>query len=183
MAMGRPSKLTTAQWEMIKQRIAKGEKAADLSREFKVSKAAISNNVSKRIETVKTVANQMFEADQAFKELPVAEQVLTLNLVDELKAISTHMAGAGKFSAASAHRLAGIAHDQVLKIDDAEPEKTLAAIQRFGALTKMANEASHIPINLLAANKDAVKLLQKEAPVLPVSIVVQVEDASQPEAQ
>jgi hypothetical protein len=181
--MGRPSKLTDAQWDTLKQRLIAGEKAADLSREYGVSKSAISGRVSKRAETINTVANQIVAADKALKELPLTEQVMTLSLVDELKSISTHMAGAGKFSAASAHRLAGIAHDQVQKIDDAQPELSMAAMQRFSAMTKLANEASHIPLNLLAANKDAVKLIQKDAPVLPVRVVIQVEDASQPEAQ
>lgn len=181
--MGRPSKLSEAQWDVLKQRLVAGEKAADLAREYGVSKSAISGRVSKRAETVRSVANQIVAADQALKDLPLPEQVMTMNLVDELKAISTHMAGAGKFSAASAHRLAGMAHEQVQCVDDAEPEKTLKAIQRFGALTKMANEASHIPLNLLAANKEAVKLIQKEAPVQPVKVVIQVEDASQPEAE
>ena len=181
--MARPSKLSDAKWKEIERRLLAGEKAADLAREFKVSRSTISTRVSKRIETVKTVANQIFEADQALKSLPTAEQIMTINLVDELKAISTHLAGAGRFAAASAHRLAGIAHEQVQQIDDAQPEKTLAAIQRFGALTKMANEASHIPMNLLAANKDVMKVAQKDAPVLPGQVVVAVEDASVPEAE
>lgn len=181
--MGRPSKLTEAQWGEILTRLAKGEKAAALAREFGVSKTAISIRVSKRAETVKTVANQIVEADSALRELSLPEQALTLSLVDELKSISMHLAAAGKLSAASAHRLAGIAHDQVQQIDDAQPEKTLAAMQRFGALTKMANEASHIPMNLLAANKDLVKVASKDAPVLPVKVVVQVEDASVSEAE
>lgn len=181
--MGRPSKLSEAQWEVLKRRLVDGEKAADLAREYGVSKSAISGRVSKRAETVKSVANQIVAADMALKDLSLPEQAMTLNLVDELKAISIHMAGAGRLAAASAHRLSGMAHEQVQKVDDAEPEKTIVMIQRFGALTKMANEASHIPLNLLAANKESVKLIQKEAPVQPVKVVIQVEDASQPEAE
>lgn len=181
--MARPSKLSEAKWEELKRRLLAGEKAADLAREYGVSPSAISMRVSKRIETVKSVANQILDADKALKQLPVAEQIMTITLVDELKAISTHLAGAGRFAAASAHRLAGIAHEQVQQIDDAQPEKTLAAIQRFGALTKMSNEASHIPMNLLAANKDVMKVAQKDVPVLPVQVIVAVEDASVPEAE
>jgi hypothetical protein len=33
--MGRPSKLTDKQWDKSAQRLLKGEKAADLAREFK----------------------------------------------------------------------------------------------------------------------------------------------------
>lgn len=163
-------------------RLLKGEKAAALAREFGVSKSSISARVSKRIETVKSVANKVVEADQALKELPIPDQIAAMTLIDDLKAISSHMAGAGKFAAASAHRLAGIAHDQVLKIDDAEPEKSLKAMARFSALTKMSNEASHIPVNLLAANRELVKVAAKDAPALPVQVVVTVEDASIPEA-
>ena len=47
--MARPSKLTDKQWEEIKSRMLHGEKAADLSREYKVSKASISERVSERL--------------------------------------------------------------------------------------------------------------------------------------
>jgi len=180
--MGRPSNLSDNQWEALMGRLLKGEKAAALAREFGVSKSSISARVSKRIETVKTVANQVVAADQALKELPIPDQIAALTLIDDLKAISTHMASAGKFAAASAHRLSGIAHGQVQMIDDAMPEKSIHAMQRFSALTKLANEASSIPLNLLAANKDLVKVAQKDAPALPVKVVIQVEDASVPEA-
>lgn len=180
--MGRPSNLSDNQWEALMGRLLKGEKAADLAREYGVSKSAISNRVSKRVETVKTVASKVMEADKALKSLPIPDQVAAMTLIDDLKAISTHMASAGKLAAASAHRLSGIAHEQVQKIDDAMPETTIRAMQRFGALTKLANDASHIPINLLAANKDLVKVAQKDAPTLPVKVVIQVEDASVPEA-
>lgn len=180
--MGRPSNLSDNQWETLMGRLLKGEKAAALAREYGVSKSSISQRVSKRIETVKSVASQVVAADNALKELPIPDQVAALTLIDDLKAISTHMASAGKFAAASAHRLSGIAHEQVQKIDDAQPEKTLQVLQRFGALTKLANDASQIPINLLAANRDLVKVAVKDAPVLPVKVVIQVEDASIPEA-
>ena len=180
--MGRPSNLSDNQWEALMARLLKGEKAAALAREYGVSKSSISQRVSKRIETVKSVASQVVAADNALKELPIPDQVAALTLIDDLKAISTHMASAGKFAAASAHRLSGIAHGQVLLIDDAQPEMSLPAMQRFSALTKLANEASNIPIGLLAANKDLVKVAQKDAPALPVKVVIQVEDASVPEA-
>ena len=94
-----------------------------------------------------------------------------------------HVAGAAEAAAASAFRLHGIAHEQVQKIDDAEPEKSIAALQRFGVLTKLGNEALFGPLNLLNANREAMKLVNQDAPVTPVRIVVQVEDASLPEAQ
>lgn len=181
--MGRPSKLTDAQWEMLKHRLAKGEKAADLAREYGVSKAAISVRVSKRIETVKSVASQMVATEEALRALPIAEQLLAVSLADDLRAISTHLAGAGKFGAATAHRLAGIVHEQVAKVDDADPTQSLKTLQGISALTKMANEASVIGLNLLNANKDLAKLAHDDQPIAPVKIVIDVEDASLPEPE
>lgn len=157
--MGRPSKLTEAQWGEIRKRLLAGEKAADLSREFKVSKAAISSRVSKRIETVKTVANQIVAAERALRSLPISEQIETVSLADDLRAMSTHLAGAGKFGAATAHRLSGIANAKVQEIDDASPldAESLESLKGVAVLTKLANDASVIATNLLAANKEYVK--------------------------
>ncbi|MDM0118436.1 helix-turn-helix domain-containing protein [Variovorax arabinosiphilus] len=181
--MGRPSKLSIAQWEAIKTRILAGEKPADLAREFGVSKTAISVQVSKRIETVREVANKMVDTEVALRALPIADQLSAVSLADSLRSISEHLAPAANFGAATARRLAGIAHVQSAKVDDVNPEKSLKTLTSISALSKMANESSQIGLNLLAANKDLTKLANQDAPVTPVRIVVQVEDASQPEAE
>lgn len=158
--MGRPSKLTANQWEELGKRLVAGEKAADLSREYKVSKTAISARFSKRIETVKTVANQLVGAEIALRALPVSEQVQALNLADELRAISMHSASAAKYGMATAHRLSALAHSEVAKVDDADPLASMEALRGVAALTKIANDSAHIGLNLLAANKDAAKQAQ-----------------------
>jgi hypothetical protein len=182
--MGRPSKLPEEQWEKIKRRLLAGEKAADLSREFGVSKTAISTRFSKRIETVKTIANQLVSADQALRSLPVSEQLSALTLADELRAISTHLAGAAKYGAATAHRLSGIAHAKVQEIDDAKPldEQSIDALKGVAVLTKIANDSSVIGLNLLNANKEAVKELNQAQRPVPQRVDVVVEDASMPDA-
>ena len=183
--MGRPSKLTESQWDEVKKRLAAGEKAADLSREFGVSKAAISTRVSKRIETVKSVANQLVSAEAALRSLPLSEQLLTLSLADDLRAISTHLAGAAKYGAATAHRLSGIAHSKVQEIDDAAPldEESRESLRDVAALTELANKSSYIPMNLLAANKEMVRAANEDQAIKPVKVVVQVEDASRTQAE
>lgn len=157
--MGRPSKLTEKQWGAIGTRLLAGEKAADLAREFKVSRGVISQRFSKRVENVKAIANQLVSAEQALRGLPVSEQLQALTLADELRAISMHLAGAAKFGSATAHRLAGIAHGKVSKIDDAAPldDASLTGLRGIAVLTRLANEASQIGCNLLAANKDNMK--------------------------
>lgn len=159
MAVGRPSKLSENQWDEIKARMVKGEKAADLAREFKISKTRISERVAKRIETVKAVANQLVSAETALRSLPVSEQISAMNLADELKSISTHLVGAARFGSATAHRLAGIANAKVSEIDDADPlsSQSVETLKGVSALTRLANDASTIGLNLMAANKDRLR--------------------------
>lgn len=156
--MGRPSKLTDAQWEQVGKRLLAGESTSALAREFGVSKTAISVRFSKRNETIKIVANQIVETERALSKLNVSEQMAARSLADSLKDISEHLAGAARYGAMTAHRLAGIAAQQVEKVDDAEPlTKSMQQLLGVQALTKMANGASEIGLNLLRANKEALE--------------------------
>lgn len=182
--MGRKSKLTDAQWAEIKKRLLAGESRNSLSREFGVSGPAITQRLSKKIVSVKDVANQIVSADLALRNLPREDQLEALSLADDLRAISTHLASAGKFGAATAHRLSGIAHSKVQEIDDAAPltDESLNALKSISALTRLANDASQIPLNLLAANKEAVKALNNSK-ATPTRVEVEVVDATRRDAQ
>ena len=165
--MARPSKLTDHQWEQISKRLLAGESNADLSRAFGISKAAISSRFSKRIETIKSVANQIVETEVSLSKLNVAEQIAARSLADELKSISVHLAGAARLGAMTAHRLSGIAQAKAQEVDDAKPmdDESRVALQDISALTKMANGAAEIGLNLLRANKEAVDDINRaEAP-------------------
>jgi hypothetical protein len=154
--MGRPSKLTDAQWESIGKRLLAGEAASPLAREFGVSKAAISQRFSKRIEAVKSVANQIVDTETALAKLNVSEQMAARSLADDLKTISMHLAGAARYGAATAHRLSGIANAKVAEIDDAKPldDQSRLALGDIAALTKMASSAAEIGISLLKTAKE-----------------------------
>ncbi|WP_157685105.1 Hin recombinase [Robbsia andropogonis] len=134
------------------------ESAAALAREYGVSKGLISARFSKRTETIKSVAKQIVETERSLSFLNVSEQIAARSLADDLKAISDHLAGAARFGSATAHRLAGIAHNKVNEIDDAKPldQQGMEALKSIAVLTRMANESSEIGVNLLRANKDAV---------------------------
>ena len=170
--MGRPSKLTPAQWEEIKARVLAGEAASDLAREFGVSRASVSKHVSKQIGNVKVVANQLVAADDALRAMPVSQQLLTLKLADELRAISMHLAGAAKYGAATAHRLAGVAHGLVQNIDDAKPLESMESMKAVAILSKIGNDAAHVGLNLLAANKGAAFIEPADIPkTLPANVI------------
>lgn len=158
--MARPSKLTPAQWAEVERRLAEGEGVRDLAKAFGVSPAAISKRgVSKQSERVQKVAHQLAQAQGALATLPTREQHLAINLADKLRNISTSLASAAELGAATAHRLQSLANSEVQKIDDAQPLASLEAMKGVKALTDLANGASSIALNLLAANKETVTKL------------------------
>ena len=158
--MGRPSKLTEKQWQEIDARLLKGEPGRSLAREYDVSEAAIRKRFGAH-KQIKAVANQLVAAEMALEALPLGARVSARTLADDLKEISSHLAGAAMYGAATAHRLSGIAHAQVALIDDADPlgVDSIETLTGISALTKLANDSSVIPINLLNANKDSVKII------------------------
>ncbi|MES2973377.1 MAG: helix-turn-helix domain-containing protein [Pseudomonadota bacterium] len=157
--MGRKSKLSERQWQEIGRRLLAGEKGRALAKEYGVSEAAIRARFSAQNAEIKSVANQIVATESALKSLPISAQIAAQDLAAQLRSISGHLAGAANFSAATAHRLAGIAHAKVQEIDDAAPfgEKSMEALKVVAVLTKTANEAGVLPTNLVAANKDMVR--------------------------
>lgn len=164
--MGRRSKLLESQWEEIGRRLIAGEGVCALARAFKVSPSTISERFKTRVEKVKEVANQIVSAETSLRALSISDQLSAISLADELRSISMHMAGAGRYSAATAHRLSAVAHAKLQALDDADPTAGggFQEMQVVAALTKMANEASQIPLGLMAANKETVVKVNTEQP-------------------
>ena len=127
-------------------------------------------------ETNKDIANQLVVAESASSALPIGAHISAHTLADELKEISMHLAGAARYGAATSHRLPDIAHHKAGEIDDAEPldDKSRLALGDIAVLTKMANGAAEIGLNLLKASKEVKP--DDDAPT-PVGITFGVKDA------
>jgi len=164
--MGRNSKLTEKQWEEIGKRLLEGDSARALGREYGISESSIRERFSAQHKQIKAVANQIVATESALKALPISAQISAHNLADRLKAISEHLTGAANYGAATAHRLSAIAHAQVEKVDDAEPQESEQALKNIAVLTKTANLSSEIAINLLRANKETIDTMNRE-PLVP----------------
>lgn len=152
--MGRKSKLTDDQWEAIKRRLLEGEPRRAIAKEFGISESSIREKVSAQVSEIKEVANQIVKTERALAALPISAQITAQNLASRLRSISNHLASAADYGAATAHRLSALAHNEVAKIDDAEPLKSSENLRGIAALTQLANESGKIALNLLAANKD-----------------------------
>lgn len=170
--MGRKSALTPEQWSEVERRhLVDGESVNSLAKEFGVNEATIRKKINpnkseqeKSGKPLRELALEKIDADKRVKDiseqiasLPIARQQIVTDLAQKLTNISGHLASAAEYGAATAHRLAGIAHNKVAEIDDAKPlnEESLASLKGIAVLTRMANDASEIGLNLLRANKDS----------------------------
>ena len=182
--MGRKSSLTDKQWAEIEKKLIAGESGRQLAKVYGISEAAIRKRFGSHVKQIKDVANQLVAAEAAFDSLPISAQISARTLANELREISLHLAGAARYGSATAHRLSGIAHGKVQEIDDSKPldEASLESLKGIAVLTRMANDSSQIGLNLLAANKEAIKEMNKKETPQPSRVAVTVEDASIPDA-
>lgn len=163
--MGRPSKLTPAQWSEVERRLLAGEGARALGREFGVTEGAIRQRIggTTRVATqsaqVRSAAEKLAEAEIALQALPPSQRPVAIDLSEKLRSISMSVASAADLGAKTGHRLHALANSEVCKVDDADPlsEDSLTALKGVGVLTKLANDSLVTALNLLAANKDRIK--------------------------
>lgn len=160
--MGRRSKLTEAQWIEIERRVLEGETYRSLAREYKVAESTIRERISAQAQEIKSVAEQIVKTEHRIKALPISAQITAQNLAAKLRAISDNLASAAHYGAMTAHRLSGLAHGQLDRIDDADPASSVDALKSVATLTAMSNEASKTALNLLAANKEKAKEFGEE---------------------
>lgn len=166
LSVGRPSKLAPGQWAEIERRLTGGESQAALAKEFKVSRAVISERFSGVSEPVRKVAQQLAEAQSALATLPPAQQYNALSLAEKLRNISASYASAAELGAKTGHRLHALANSEVGKVDDADPlsPDSLEAMKGIALLTKLGNDALVPASNLLAANKAAIEKITAPSP-------------------
>lgn len=170
--MGRPSKLTPAQWAEVEKRLLAGESPRSLGPAYGLAESAIRKRfgahkkISAQSAQVRTVAEKLAEANIALEALPPAQRPVAIDLSDQLRRISVSLASAAEHGAATAYRLNALANSEVAKVDDAAPlsEESIAALKGVGVLTKLANDSAHVALNLLVANKERIQKLDDQPP-------------------
>lgn len=135
-----------------------------LARDYGIAEAAIRQRKNAQVDSIKSVANQIVATERAVMALPIHAQITAQNLAAKLRAISDNLASAAQYGAQTAHRLNSLANSQAAKIDDADPERSVATMQSVAMLTKLANDSSSIALNLLAANKESIRVMNDREP-------------------
>lgn len=187
--MARPSKLTEKQWNDVLKAHLDGEAIRSLSRKYNVAESAIRARISAQSKTIKKLANQIVETERDFQQLPINAQCAVISLADELKAISIHLASSAKHGAMASSKLNSMMHAEVQRFQDGAEQAILAGespltsesvenLKGIGALSRLANSASEIGLNLLKANKEAIDDITKNSDKPePKQIIFTVADA------
>lgn len=150
--MGRPSKLTPVQWEEIRTKLMRGERASHLAKQYGVGVARISERFSKSTEKLKAIANQVVDANAAVSKLTVPEKVAVSKHVELLEQMQRHLLHAGNYGAATAHKLNMHADQKMEAYDPTLPvtHPTNAQIANdVMVLGRLANESSVIARSML----------------------------------
>lgn len=159
--MARQSKLAPHQWEQVQRRLLAGETASALGREFGVDEAIIRRKFghSRKSESPKEVRNAarlVADANDALDALPPMQRQVALTLAEELREISRSLAAAARLGSQTAVVLAAKAHQQAATVEDVDGLRAVAA------LTRTANEAAHVGLQMLRSNEDQVRLEEAE---------------------
>ena len=154
------AKLTARQWIKLKSRMDAGETAADLAREYKITRQAIYDRFNGIPRKVKTAANQIVANEQALQKtlqnLTPTLQIDAWSLAADLLHASKHLGGGAKYNAMTFHKLAGMANIQAQKLDDENIDTE--AILNIGGLIRVSNEAAKAPMDMIKANQKAIEL-------------------------
>lgn len=155
--MARKSKLTPDQWNEIQKRILNGENIRPIAREYGISESAVRGKLSTQTEQIKTIASQIVATERALSALPINAQINAQNLASKLRSISDNLADAAAFNAMNARLLSSMANAKLSSIPEDEFYNDIDSVKNIAGLTAMANEASKIPLQLLALNKEMMQ--------------------------
>ena len=170
--MGRPSKLSDEQWAEVERKHLAGETLTSLASQYKVGISTISERVSERIPKFKQVAAALAYGEVEYENMNASEKMTVRSLTDTLKDISTHLGGAAKYGSMTAHRLAQIANIQTDRIDEsATLDENQDALKSVMAMTRGANDAAAIGLNLLSANKEAARQMEPPPEIREIRLV------------
>jgi transposase-like protein len=174
--MGRKSSLTAEQWiEVERRHLVDGAPINALATEIGVNESSIRRRIKpnkaaspSQKHPLHALAEEKARVDAQNKrisaqiaELPYAGQQIVSDLARKLTNISEHIGSAAEISAASAHRLARMANQQLEQVDDVNPMSTASFLQTHAALQKLSNCAMEGPLKLLGANKDMIEEMNK----------------------
>ena len=185
--MGRKSALTPEQWAEISRRVyVGGESICSLAAEFGVNESSIRRKIkpdsagsAQNNPEIRALAERKAAADAESERvalqiarMPIPAQHVVNDLSALLRSVSMNLALASDLGSKTARVAAHHANVLISKVDDADPTGAhgIETLKGVAALTKLANEASSIGLNLLNANRDRMPAAEvNETPSIDVT--------------
>ena len=132
MPAGRPSKLTLQQWDEIGRRLADGEQAIDLAREYGVDRSALTRRFSQQQSKIKTLVSQIVE-------FPNSQQRVIFTLTERENARRNNLAIMAHEGTALGARMLTLAR---AKADKATVKTVADDLRDTAAMVAVGNQAA-----------------------------------------
>lgn len=156
---GRPPSLSDRQRAEIGRRLATGEKAIALAREFKVSRSLISTLFSKQVPIVQELASRLASVEGDVAVLPISEQNSIRTLADQLRATNDNLTQAAVNGAKTHCILSRLAVRKAegieQRVGEGEIDDDAPGLKAVAQLSATGNEASRVATTLIAAKGKA----------------------------
>ena len=169
--VGRPSKLTDAQWQDVLRRRLRRESYRSLARDYGVTEAAIRLKISQSEKEIKRTAKQVVAVSEQIDAMPPAAQVEVFNIAQCMQEGKQLLISAGMRGARVADRLNAVAVKQMEKVDINNPGNHGDEITMAIGCTKGADLSGQMMMKLLVAgigddsgkdsDEDMFKVLQE----------------------
>jgi hypothetical protein len=164
--MGRKSKLTEKQWAEAAERAGAGEPISSIAESYKIDQ----RNLRKGLTGFKVVAKDIADTiikkaknDEMLESLSSTKRKIVSGMVRTLISISENTASAAEHASNTARILHIVANREAKKVTLDKPTEgdSGRALISAARIIKVANMAAELPINLLKANNEAVRDINK----------------------
>ena len=163
---GRPPKLDDRQKAEIGRRLAMGEKASDLRKEYRLSETTFRRNFSADYARIHDVGMALAQAESALSELPISAQVSARSLADRLKGLTDSLVTTATIQGKTA---AIMARHGLTAAQGIQPGSGVEELRTVAACTELANKAGAMGLGLLTAGKN-FKPDDGNAPGAPIAL-------------
>lgn len=182
--MGRPSKLTPAQWAEVERRLLAGEPLRKVAADYGVTESTVRGKLgairalSAQSAQVQETAQKVAEANRALEALPASQRPVALDLAALMTRTLASVAEATAMQADTGRRVAAIANQAAQELEPGDVD----GLKLVAAASRTANEAMAPAIQLLTA-REKLQTDKPDGDAVPTSGVLMVPGlATDPEA-
>lgn len=152
--MARPCSLNDKQkQEILRRSIEMQESPYAIAKAMNLPESTVRRNVVADSGVIKSAAIQIVTAEQELLKLPISAQVVARDYMANLRAISNNLARAAMIGSANAVRLSKVAETEIIRATEGDG-LDLEGIKIANGLTRSANDAAQLGVQLIQSNKD-----------------------------